>query len=233
MKKYFFEGVIIFCSVFLSLYLNNLNNDLIEEEQKKEYLMDLKNSVDIDIIQIESLISTLLESEKLINNLQNDIDKKHTLLSDYESIQMIIEIEVGFSFFPKDGIFNQMISTGAFELISRNDLKTNLLEMFNHQKARNYATSVEIDNFNIEYRSGPYSNFRIRFDYNLMAGEFYGKRKLAKYQFNNEYYFSDEFYGLLSQANLYSHMYRRQLNDILKTYNETKTLIKFELDQPD
>ena len=85
--------------------------------------MDLKNSVDIDIIQIESLISTLLESEKLINNLQNDIDKKHTLLSDYESIQMIIEIEVGFSFFPKDGIFNQMISTGAFELISRNDLK--------------------------------------------------------------------------------------------------------------
>ena len=37
--------------------------------------MDLKNSVDMDIIQIESLISTLLESENLINNLQNDIDE--------------------------------------------------------------------------------------------------------------------------------------------------------------
>ena len=233
LKKYFFEGIIIFCSVFLSLYLNNLNNELIEEKQKKEYLIDLKNSVDIDILQIESLINTLLESEKLINNLQDDIDKRHTLLSDIESIQMIIEVEVGFSFFPKDGIFNQMISTGAFELISSNDLKTNLLEMFNHQKARNYATSVEIDNFNIQYRKGPFSNFRIRFDYNLMAGEFYGKRKLVKFQFNNDYYFSDEFYGLLSQAKLYSNMYRRQLNDFLKTYNKTKTLIKFELDESD
>ena len=75
MKKYFFEGIIIFCSVFLSLYLNNLNNELIEEKQKKEYLIDLKNSVDMDILQIESLINTLLESEKLINNLQDDIDR--------------------------------------------------------------------------------------------------------------------------------------------------------------
>ena len=57
-------------------------------------MIDLKNSVDLDIIQIESLINTLLESEVLINNLQNDIDKKHTLLSDDESIQAIIEIEV-------------------------------------------------------------------------------------------------------------------------------------------
>ena len=230
MKKYFFEGIIIFCSVFLSLYLNN---DFIEDKQKKEYLIDLKNSVDLDIVQIESLINTLLESEVLINNLQNDIDKKHTLLSDDESIQAIIEIEVGFSFFPKDGIYNQMISTGTFELISSTDLKTNLLEMFNHQQARNYATSTEIDNFNIEYRRGPFANFRIRFDYNLMAGEFYGKRRLAKFKFNTDYYFSDEFYGLLSQAKLYSNMYRRQLNDILKTYNKTKTLIKFELDESD
>ena len=126
-----------------------------------------------------------------------------------------------------------MISTGTFELISSTDLKTNLLEMFNHQQARNYATSTEIDNFNIEYRRGPFANFRIRFDYNSMAGEFYGKRKLAKFKFNSDYYFSDEFYGLLSQAKLYSNMYRRQLNDILKTYNKTKTLIKFELDESD
>ena len=65
MKKYFFEGIIIFCSVFLLLYLNN---DLIEDKQKKEYLIDLKNSVDLDIFQIESLINTLLESEVLIKN---------------------------------------------------------------------------------------------------------------------------------------------------------------------
>ena len=126
-----------------------------------------------------------------------------------------------------------MTSKGAFELISSTDFKTNLIEMFNHQKARNYSTSKEIDNFNIEYRRGPFANFRIRFDYNSMAGEFYGKIKLAKFKFNSDYYFSYEFYGLLSQAKPYSNMYRRQLNDILKTYNKTKTLIKFELDKSD
>ena len=50
-----------------------------------------------------------------------------------------------FLFFPKDGIFEQLISTGTFELIKNNELKKLLLEMFNHLKDRNYATSTEID----------------------------------------------------------------------------------------
>ena len=50
-------------------------------------------------------------------------------------INKVIEIEVGFSFFPQDGIFNQMISTGSFELIKNEYLKNNLLEMYNHQIA--------------------------------------------------------------------------------------------------
>ena len=37
-------------------------------------------------------------------------------------------------FFPKEGVFNQMISTGTFELIKSKKLKTNLLEIYNHQK---------------------------------------------------------------------------------------------------
>ena len=41
--------------------------------------------------------------------------------------------------------------------------------------------------------------------------------------------FLNEFYGLLSQAKLYSNMYRRQLNDILKTYNKQKQLLSLSL----
>ncbi len=171
----------------------------------------------------------MYSSEEMISSIQNDIDEKHTLLKDEEAIEKLIGIEVGFSFFPKDGVFNQMISTGTFELISNNELKNNLLEMFNHQRARNYATSLEIDNFNIEFRRNPYTKFRIRFDYNLLSGEFYGSRQLTKFKFNRDYYFSNEFYGLLSQAKLYSNMYKRQLNDILKTYEDTQLLIKQEL----
>lgn len=229
MKKYVFEGIVIFFSVLLSLYLGNLNNLASERAKKNGYVLDLSKTIKDDINQIESLLKTLYSSEEMISSIQNDIDEKHTLLKDEEAIEKLIGIEVGFSFFPKDGVFNQMISTGTFELISNNELKNNLLEMFNHQRARNYATSLEIDNFNIEFRRNPYTNFRIRFDYNLLSGEFYGSRQLTKFKFNRDYYFSSEFYGLLSQAKLYSNMYKRQLNDILKTYEDTQLLIQQEL----
>lgn len=123
-----------------------------------------------------------------------------------------------------------MISTGAFELIRNQYLKNNLLEMYNHQIARNYATSIEIDNFNILFRSEPYEKFRIRFDYNLLDGEFYGKRTLISFDFDAKYYHSNSFYGLLSQAKLYSNMYKRLLNDILNSYQETLLLCKQEID---
>ena len=228
-KGYLIEGLVIAFSVVLSLYLNNLNKSFSDKEKKINYLNDLSITLDEDIKQIINLISVLDNSERLILELQNDIDNDQSQLSHDEIINKLIEIEVGFSFFPQDGIYNQMISTGTFELIRNQYLKNNLLEMYNHQIARNYATSREIDDFNIEFRREPYVQFRIRFDYNLLDGEFYGKRKLISYNFDSNYYKSNSFYGLLSQAKLYSNMYRRLLNDILKSYQETALLCKEEI----
>lgn len=229
-KGYLIEGFVIALSVLLSLYLGNLNKAHSDKERKKNYLFDLINTLEEDISQIISLIEILNNSENLITDLQNDIDKTQSNLNSDAIISKFIEIEIGFSFFPQDGIFNQMISTGAFELINNKYLKNNLLKMYNHQIARNYATSQEIDNFNIQVRGEPYKMFRIRFDYNLLDGEFYGKRKLISYDFDQEYYKSKSFYGLLSQAKLYSNMYKRQLNDMLSSYQETLLLCKQELE---
>ena len=228
-KKYLFEGLVIFFSVFLSLYVGNLNEKRTNFEKKQQYIIDLIEILNQDIFQVEKLMDQLNKSEKFINSIQNDIDSQHNLLSDSQVIDMLIDIEVGFSFFPKDGIFNQMISTGTFELIKNNDLKMILLEMYNHQKERNFATSKEIDEFNLMFRNLPYSKFKIRFDYNLLDGEFYGKRNLTSFKFDNEFYLSNEFYGLLSQAKIYSNMYKRQLNDILKSNKESLLLSKEEV----
>ena len=228
-KKYLFEGLVIFFSVFLSLYVGNLNEKRTNFEKKQQYIIDLIEILNQDIFQVEKLMDQLNKSEKFINSIQNDIDSQHNLLSDSEVIDMLIDIEVGFSFFPKDGIFNQMISTGTFELIKNNDLKMILLEMYNHQKERNFATSKEIDEFNLMFRNLPYSKFKIRFDYNLLDGEFYGKRNLTSFKFDKEFYLSNEFYGLLSQAKIYSNMYKRQLNDILKSNKESLLLSKEEV----
>lgn len=227
---YIIEGTVIVFSVLLSLYLGNINEFFSDEDKKRNYLIDLSITLEEDIKQIRNLITVLNNSENLIIELQNDIDKNSSSLSYEKIINKIIEIEVGFSFFPQDGIFNQMIATGTFELIKNQYLKNNLLEMYNHQVARNYATSVEIDNFNIVFRGEPYEKFRIRFDYNLLDGEFYGKRKLISFDFDTKYYHSNSFYGLLSQAKLYSNMYKRLLNDILNSYEETLLLCRQEIE---
>jgi hypothetical protein len=227
---YIIEGTVIVFSVLLSLYLGNINEFFSDKDKKRNYLIDLSITLEEDIKQIRNLITVLNNSENLIIELQNDIDKNSSSLSYEKIINNIIEIEVGFSFFPQDGIFNQMIATGTFELIKNQYLKNNLLEMYNHQVARNYATSVEIDNFNIVFRGEPYEKFRIRFDYNLLDGEFYGKRKLISFDFDTKYYHSNSFYGLLSQAKLYSNMYKRLLNDILNSYEETLLLCRQEIE---
>ena len=227
--KYFFQSFVIILSVFISFYIEDVRKGNENIITKNDLVSDLIISLDDDLVQIEELLKILQNSEKNIQEILSDIDNNHKSLSDIDAIKTILDIEVGFSFFPKDGIFEQLISTGTFELIKNNELKRLLLQMFNHQKDRNYATSQEIDNWNIITRGEILKKFRIRFSYNSFDGEFYGSRSVNTFYFNNNYYLSNDFYGLLSQAQNYSNMYMRLLNDIKKSYETAKSLSIEEL----
>jgi hypothetical protein len=228
-SEYFFQSFVIILSVFISFFIDDIRKNNENIVTKNELVSDLIISLEDDLIQIDELIKILQNSEKNILEILNDIDLDHKNLSNIEAIKTILDIEVGFSFFPKDGIFEQLISTGTFELIKNNELKRLLLEMFNHQKDRNYATSQEIDQWNIISRGEILKKFRIRFSYNSFDGEFYGSRTVNTFYFNRDYYLSNDFYGLLSQAQYYSNMYMRLLSDIKKSYNTAKSLSIEEL----
>ena len=227
--KYFFQSFVIILSVFISFYIEDVRKGNENILTKNELVSDLIISLDDDLVQIDELLKILQNSEKNIQEILSDIDNNHKSLSDIDAIKTILDIEVGFSFFPKDGIFEQLISTGTFELIKNNELKRLLLQMFNHQKDRNYATSQEIDNWNIITRGEILKKFRIRFSYNSFDGEFYGSRTLNTFDFDTDYYLSNDFYGLLSQAQNYSNMYMRLLSDIKKSYDTAKSLSIEEL----
>ena len=222
--KYLIEGFVIIFSIFISFYIEDVRKGNEDFETKNELVGDLIVSLEDDLVQIDNLIDILKKSENNILELLNDIDSNHEILSNTEAIKKLLDIEVGISFFPKDGIFEQLISTGTFELIKNNELKRVLLEMFNHQKERNYATSNEIDLWNADYRGEILKKFRVRFTYNSFDGEFYGSRTLNTFSFERTYYLSDDFYGLLSQAQYYANMYMRQLNDIKKSYETAYSL---------
>ena len=230
-SEYFFQSFVIILSVFISFFIDDIRKNNENIVTKNELVSDLIVSLEDDLIQIDELIKILQNSEKNILEILNDIDLDHKNLSNIEAIKTILDIEVGFSFFPKDGIFEQLISTGTFELIKNNELKRLLLEMFNHQKDRNYATSQEIDQWNIISRGEILNKFRIRFSYNSFDGEFYGSRTVNTFYFNRDYYLSNDFYGLLSQAQYYSNMYMRLLSDIKKSYDTARSLSIEELNK--
>ena len=225
------EFLAVFLGIALSFYVEEWQTEKDNERKKDQYLSDLTNTLEMDIQQINKLLETLINSEKLITEIQSDIDENHKALSDIAILNKLLDVEVGFSFFPQDGIFNQLISTGSFELIKNVELKNILLEMYNHQKQRNYATSTEIDHFNIRFRNEILDEFRVSFNYNSYDGAFYGSRTVNRYKFNQPYYMSNAFYGLLSQANLYGNMYTRQLKDIEKSYITALSLAKNEIVQ--
>lgn len=225
------QAIVIILSVLLSFYLEERRQENIIKEEKNYLLSDLTKTLENDINQIQIILDGLDDSDKNLMRLIDDINNSHNLLSDREVAEILLQVQIGTSFFPQDGIFNQLISNGSFNLIENEDLKYLLLNMYTHKKERNYATSVEIDNFNLLWRRQIMGNFRIQFNYNSYDGEIYGQQELTRFNFNLNYYLSNELYGSLSQSRIYVGMYTRFLNDQLNEYRTALALAKTEVGQ--
>ena len=223
------QAIVIILSVLLSFYLEQRRQVNITKQEKNYLLTDLTKTLEGDINQIEIILEGLDKSDKNLIKLLDDINNNHTLLSDREVAEILLQIQIGTSFFPQDGIFNQLIANGTFNLIENEELKSLLLNMYTHKKERNYATSTEIDNFNLLWRRQIMGNFRIQFNYNSYDGEIYGQQELTRYRFNRQYYLSNELYGALSQSRIYVGMYTRFLNEQKNDYQTALPLSKTEI----
>ena len=223
------QAIVIILSVLLSFYLEQRRQVNITKQEKNYLLTDLTKTLEGDINQIEIILEGLDKSDKNLIKLLDDINNNHTLLSDREVAEVLLQIQIGTSFFPQDGIFNQLIANGTFNLIENEELKSLLLNMYTHKKERNYATSTEIDNFNLLWRRQIMGNFRIQFNYNSYDGEIYGQQELTRFRFNRQYYLSNELYGALSQSRIYVGMYTRFLNDQKNEYQTALALSKTEI----
>ena len=223
------QAIVIILSVLLSFYLEQRRQVNITKQEKNYLLTDLTKTLEGDINQIEIILEGLDKSDKNLIKLLDDINNNHTLISDREVAEILLQIQIGTSFFPQDGIFNQLIANGTFNLIENEELKSLLLNMYTHKKERNYATSIEIDNFNLLWRRQIIGNFRIQFNYNSYDGEIYGQQELTRFRFNRQYYLSNELYGALSQSRIYVGMYTRFLNDQKNEYQTALALSKTEI----
>ena len=228
-KSYTVNSVVILFSVILSFYIEG-ERELNEKSiYKNKLITDLINTINEDINQIDYIRSQVSETVKNYNSILNDIDSKNNNLSRADIMEKIVGDNIGISFFPQEGIFNQLISTGSFELIEKNELKSLLLEIYNHQNNRNYATSYQLDLFQIKFNEKSYNNFRINSEYNYQDGEIYGKPVVKSYIFNENYYYSNEFYGLLAEGKVNGNNYLRLIDNIKENYIQARIYAEYEI----
>ena len=106
------QALVIILSVLLSFYLEQRRQVNITKQEKNYLLTDLTKTLESDIDQIELILNGLAVSDKNLLKLLDDINNNHSLLSDREVAEVLLQVQIGTSIFPQDGIFNELISNG-------------------------------------------------------------------------------------------------------------------------
>ena len=230
MFKYAFEAVVIISGILLSFYIEELRIERKNIKQKNEILIDLKYTAEDDLKQImliESLLFKTIESAEL---LLKDIKNRHSDLTDREVMEHIINIEYATSFIPKDGIYNELIYTGSFELIENRKLKSALLEVYNHLKERNYTISRIIDDDIQDFYDTYRKEFKLKIDHlETEDQKIYGRLVVKEFEFNLDFFLSGDLIGELTTAKSYSYNYLSLLNTTKNSYHQLITLLDEEL----
>ena len=230
MFKYAFEAVVIISGILLSFYIEELRIERKNIKQKNEILFDLKYTAEDDlkqIILIESLLFKTIESAEL---LLKDIKNNHSDLTDREVMEHLINIEYATSFIPKDGIYNELIYTGSFELIENRKLKSALLEVYNHLKERNYTISRIIDDDIQDFYATYRKEFKLRIDHSETEDQsIYGQLVVEEFEFDLDYFLSGTLIGELTTVEFYSRNYLSLLNTTKNSYHQLITLLDEEL----
>ena len=227
MKKYFlkygFEFVVIFFGILISLYFEQSRQNRIENERKNNSIEQLIKVIDQDLLQIDNFIllqQMSLESRaKLYDNLRYD-----EKLSEDKIIYHISSVGRALkSFFPQEGIFNQLISSDLIKRINSETLKSRLFKLFNEDLKRHDVHTKEYDEFFLSFNYKLSVNFFLEHNWKTDASEV-NQIEIKKYRFNNSFYTSDEFFGNLIEARKNISAYLTELQDLKTKYSDLKSL---------
>ena len=227
MKKYFlkygFEFVVIFFGILISLYFEQSRQNRIENERKNNSIEQLIKVIDQDLLQIDNFIllqqMSLESSDKLYDNLRYD-----EKLSEDKIIYHISSVGRALkSFFPQEGIFNQLISSDLIKRINSETLKSRLFKLFNEDLKRHDVHTKEYDEFFLSFNYKLSVNFFLEHNWKTDASEV-NQIEIKKYRFNNTFYTSDEFFGNLIEARKNISAYLTELQDLKTKYSDLKSL---------
>ena len=226
--KYSFEFVVIFLGILISLYFEDARQDRLENERKNKSIEQLINVIDQDINQINNFIKlqevSLVSSDILYDNLNNEINlSEEKIMYHISSVGRALK-----SFFPQEGIFNQLISSDLIKRIKSETLKTKLFKLFNEDLRRHDVHTKEYDDFFLDFNYKLSVNFFLDHNWKTDVSEV-DQIEIIKYRFNNKFYESDEFFGNLIESRKNIKAYLNELNELKLKYSDLKSLCLDEI----
>ena len=216
------EFLVIISGVLLSFYIDDLRELQNKKLEKDILIEELVITAKEDLQQILNLKKDLVEVQGNISLFLKDIqDKKKDLTDQKIAINyLFISEKMSVSFFPQDGIFTQLISTGSLELIKSSTLKNLLLRNFTHYLDRNQANNRTLDDLYLDFVNNVDPFITVISKDKKDASFIYTDRMVDSYSIDSDYYLSNKFQAYLSSANTMVGKNIDMLNLFEKSYNQ-------------
>ena len=145
MRKYYVEAFLIFISVLSAFFLESYRENQSKIDLKNSLLIELSTAIKQDLDQIDRVKEVLNESVGSAKKLKNDFFSDRKLEDKELAVNFAKLRSMNVSYFPRDGLYNQLLNTGTLELIELKVLKNKLMYVYEHAMSRKQAVDLVID----------------------------------------------------------------------------------------
>ena len=229
--RYILEFIIIITGVVLSFYLDDLRQLNEKESYKDTLIEELLITSEEDLKQIEKITYDLNQVQVFIKQLLSDLEDKQKNISDAEVAEkyLFITQKMSVSFFPQNGTFNQLISTGSIELIDSKEFRRVLLNNYTHYYERNSANNRTLDDLYLAFGANIDPKITVSSIEEEDASFIYSDQVVSSYDIDHEFYLSNTFKAYLLTAQAMVGKNIDMLEIFSKSYSEIITLANKEI----
>ena len=228
--KYSFEFVVIIFGILISLLLEQNRQNNIEIDRKNNTVSQLINVIEEDINQINGFIYLQNFSLRSCDLILDNLKKKNAMTEDSIVYHLSSVGRALRSFFPQQGIFNQLVNSNLIKMINSDELKTKLFKLYNEDLKRHEVQTKEYDKFFLEY------NYRL--SENVFLQDSWIKQPdatdpilIESFEFNQKYYSERKIFADIIESKSNIESYINQLYYLRDIFMDLKSLCLREIDE--
>ena len=229
--RYLLEFLIIITGVLISFYLDDVRQLNEKKGYKDKLISELLVSSEQDLAQIENITKDLNQVQDNIAMMLEDINDGSKDLQDSIIAEkyLFVTQKMSVSFFPQNGTFDQLISTGSMELIDSDKFRRVLLNNYTHYYDRNSANNRTLDDLYLAFGANIDPHILVKPIEEKDASFIYADKSVGDFEIDEEFYMSNKFQAYLLTAQSMVGKNIDMLNIFQNSYQEIIDLANEEI----